>query len=197
MRFQVLAGYEETESPEFFERTNSELQKVYNAENVALYTYSTNVTEDNRRSMIKVYAESAIFKKHLAQTVRDRNFMKSADPLIARQATLLQDLGVSALNPNDYLKLKNAISAMESNFATTTVCSYTDPSDCSLALEPHIQERLAHSRDPDELAWYWREWYDKAGTPMRESFAEYIQLAEKAAHINGKLKNQTINDTPV
>lgn len=168
---------------------NSELRVIYNAENAASYKYNTNVTEDNRRSMIKVFAESAIYKKRLAQTVRDRKFIESEDPHIVRQATLLQDLGVSALNPDDYLKFKNAISAMESNFATTTVCSYTNRSDCSLALEPHIQERIAHSRDPDELAWYWREWYDKAGTPMRKNFAEYVQLAEKAAHLNGKWKN--------
>lgn len=175
----------------FFEQENAKLRERYHAEYSAAYNYNTNVTEENRRSMIAVYAESASQNKLLAQAVKSGDYADSTDPTIRRQARMLQDLGADALNPDDYLELKNAVSAMQSNYATTTVCSYTNRSDCSLTLEPHIQERLAHSRDPAELAWYWREWYDKAGTPQRENFANYVQLTRKAAHLNGKWTTRT------
>lgn len=169
----------------FFEQENSKLRERYHAEYSAAYTYNTNVTEENRRAMIVVYAESASQNKLLAQAVRAGDYAKSADSNIRRQARMLQDLGADALDPSDYLELKNAISSMQSNYATTSVCSYTNRTDCSLTLEPHIQERLANSRDPAELAWYWREWYDKAGTPMRGNFEKYVRLTRKAAHLNG------------
>lgn len=175
----------------FFEQENAKLRERYHAEYSAAYNYNTNVTEENRRSMIAVYAESASQNKLLAQAVKSGDYADSTDPTIRRQARMLQDLGADVLNPEDYLELKNAVSAMQSNYATTTVCSYTNRSDCSLTLEPHIQERLAHSRDPAELAWYWREWYDKAGTPQRENFAKYVQLTRKAAHLNGKWTTTT------
>lgn len=170
----------------FFEQENSKLRERYHAEYSAAYAYNTNVTEENRRAMIAVYADSATQNKLLAQTIRAGNYAKSEDANIRRQARMLQELGADVLDPRDYLELQNAISSMQSNYATTTVCSYTNRSDCSLTLEPHIQERLSNSRDPAELAWYWREWYDKAGTPMRENFAKYVRLTRKAANLNGK-----------
>ncbi|EDW02930.1 GH10960 [Drosophila grimshawi] len=168
----------------FFDQENSKLRERYHAEYSAAYAYNTNVTEDNRRAMIAVYAESAKQNKLLAEAVKAGEYDESEDAQIRRQARMLQDLGADALNASDYLELKNAISQMQSNYATTTVCSYTNRTDCSLTLEPHIQERLSNSRDPAELAWYWREWYDKAGTPMRENFATYVRLTRKAAHLN-------------
>ncbi|KAH8399550.1 hypothetical protein KR222_003627, partial [Zaprionus bogoriensis] len=169
----------------FFELENARLRERYHAEYLSAYEYNTNVTEANRRTMVAVYAENAPKNKLLAQSIKDGGYAQLQDANIRRQARLLQDLGADALDASDYLELKNAISSMQSNYATATVCSYANRSDCTLTLEPHIQERLSHSRDPAELAWYWREWYDKAGTPMRENFGKYVQLTRKAAHLNG------------
>ncbi|ALC38278.1 Acer [Drosophila busckii] len=169
----------------FFAKENEKLRERYHAEYSAAYAYNTNVTDENRHAMIAVYAESAAKNKLLAQACKEGNYANSSDTGVRRQARILQDLGADALNADDYLKLQNAISAMQSNYATTNVCSFRNQSDCSLTLEPHIQERLRSSRDPAELAWYWREWYDRAGTPMRNNFAEYVRLTRKAAQLNG------------
>ncbi|KAM8715398.1 hypothetical protein ACLKA7_002448 [Drosophila subpalustris] len=168
----------------FFEQENSKLRERYHAEYLASFTYNTNVTEENRQAMISAKAEGAKASKILAQAVKSGDYIHSEIPSIRRQAIMLQDLGADALDESDYLELKNAISAMQSNYATATVCSYTNRTNCSLDLEPHIQERLVNSRDPAELAWYWREWYDKAGTPMRQNFEKYVRLTRKAAHLN-------------
>lgn len=174
------------EARRFFELENEQLRRRYHEEFLSGYTYNTNVTEANRQSMIEVYARNAELNKRLAQRIKASDYAESEDANIRRQAIHLSKLGASALNPDDFLNLQNAISSMQSNYATTTVCSYANQSDCSCTLEPCIQERLSNSRDPAELAWYWREWYDKAGTPMREHFAEYVRLTRKAAHLNGE-----------
>ncbi|XP_062136108.1 angiotensin-converting enzyme-related protein [Drosophila sulfurigaster albostrigata] len=175
----------ELQARRFFDQENSKLRERYHAEYSAAYAYNTNVTEENRQAMIQVYADSARDNKLLAQAVKSGDYVKSSDASIRRQARMLQNLGADVLEASDYLELKNAISAMQSNYATTSVCSFANRSDCSLTLEPHIQERLSKSRDPAELAWYWREWYDKAGTPMRQNFGKYVRLTRKAAQLNG------------
>lgn len=45
---------------------------------------------------------------------------------------------------------------------------------------------LKTSRDPKELQYYWKEWYDKAGTPNRKHFDEYVKLRNEAARLNGE-----------
>ncbi|ALC44755.1 Acer [Drosophila busckii] len=169
----------------FFAKENEKLRERNNAEFSAAYAYSTNMTEENNRAMLSAYAESAAAKKLLAQACKEGNYANSMDTGVRRQARILQDLGMDVLNADDFLKLKSIISAMQSNYATTNVCSFRNESDCSLTLEPHIQERLANRRDPAELAWYWREWYDRTGKPMRKNFAEYVRLTRKAAQLNG------------
>jgi len=174
------------EARRFFELENEQLRRRFHEEFLSGYNYNTNVTEANRQAMIEVYARNAELNKRLAQQIKSSDYVQSEDADIRRQAEHLSKLGASALNADDYLALQNAISSMQTNYATATVCSYTNRSDCSLTLEPHIQERLSHSRDPAELAWYWREWHDKSGTPMRQNFAEYVRLTRKASQLNGK-----------
>lgn len=48
-----------------------------------------------------------------------------------------------------------------------------------------LTEILASSRNEEELRYYWLEWYNKAGTPTRESFQKYIDLNKEAAVLNG------------
>ncbi|XP_030380441.1 angiotensin-converting enzyme-related protein [Scaptodrosophila lebanonensis] len=167
----------------FFEQENEMLRQRRREEHLAAYVYNTNVTEDNRREMVAVMARNARQSKLLAKAIKEGGYQSSGNATIRRQARFLSNLGAEALDEDDYLELQNAITSMQSNYATTTVCSYIDRTNCTLTLEPHVQERLANSRDAEELAWYWREWYDKAGTPMRDNFAKYVRLTRKAAQL--------------
>uniref|UniRef100_A0A8W7P386 Angiotensin-converting enzyme n=1 Tax=Anopheles coluzzii TaxID=1518534 RepID=A0A8W7P386_ANOCL len=51
---------------------------------------------------------------------------------------------------------------MQENYAKVKVCDYRDNSKCDLALEPELTEIMATSRDPEELKYYWQQWYDAA-----------------------------------
>lgn len=46
---------------------------------------------------------------------------------------------------------------------------------------------MEKSEDPDELQYYWIEWYNKAGTTVRRKFDEYVALNKESAILNSKV----------
>lgn len=48
-----------------------------------------------------------------------------------------------------------------------------------------LQKIMAESRDYDELLFAWKGWRDSAGTVLRGDFERYVELANKAATLNG------------
>lgn len=44
---------------------------------------------------------------------------------------------------------------------------------------------MAESRDYDELLFAWKGWRDSAGKVLREDYKQYVELANKAATLNG------------
>lgn len=165
---------------------NEKLQAIRNVEYNAAYDYNINVNEENRLKMIEVQTENSKYSKQIAREIKERGFNDIQDnEEIERQIKMLGKLSVDALSTEDYNTLMNAISNMQTNYAKAKVCSYEDRTKCDLALEPEIQERIQNSRDSDELAYYWKEWYDHAGIPARDNFKTYIDLTRKSAKING------------
>lgn len=96
---------------------------------------------------------------------------------------------------------------METNYAKIRVCSFYDRANCTLQLEPgsetinimhfllnllastlnlEIESILAESEDPEELKYYWEQWYNLAGTPTKNNFATYVRLKNQAARLNSK-----------
>ncbi|KAK2150586.1 hypothetical protein LSH36_399g03005 [Paralvinella palmiformis] len=43
---------------------------------------------------------------------------------------------------------------------------------------------MANSRDWDELLWAWRGWRQSTGTKMKEKYADFVDLLNKAAIMN-------------
>lgn len=172
----------------YLARNNAQLQHRRRNEALATYAYSTNVTEENRKQMIAVSTSNANFSKTIAAELVRRRFDTVEEEDVSRQVKILKHIRFNILPEAELHEIKETISQMQSNYATSTVCSYTEPANCSLALEPHIQERLRNSRNPKELEHYWRQWYDAAGTRMKRAFGKYVQLSNKAAQMNGMLK---------
>uniref|UniRef100_A0A1A9WU14 Angiotensin-converting enzyme n=1 Tax=Glossina brevipalpis TaxID=37001 RepID=A0A1A9WU14_9MUSC len=173
------------EALRFFERENELMRLRKQKENLAAFKFSTDLTEQNRQAMTEVTVQNAKENKELAESIKKIfKYDQITDPCLKRQARIMSDIGFDVLDKEDFLNLKNAISTMHLNYASTKVCAFENPNICSLALEPHIQEKLVVSRDPEELAHYWTEWHDKAGTPMRKQFTRYVELTRTAAKLN-------------
>nr|XP_016945659.1 angiotensin-converting enzyme [Drosophila suzukii] len=175
---------EEIEAKEYLENLNKELAKRTNVATEAAWAYGSNVTAENAKKKIEVSAELAKFKKEVAGDTAKFQWRSFQSEDLKRQFKAFNKLGYAALPEADFTELLQSISAMETNYAKVKVCDYKDKSKCDLALEPEIEEVISKSRDHEKLAYFWREFYDKAGTPMRSQFERYVELSTKAAKLN-------------
>lgn len=79
---------------------------------------------------------------------------------------------------------------MVSIYNTATVCPYEEQ-NCSatsknrLTLDPDISERMATSRNFDELKYLWIQWRNESGKQMRSDYKEYVALINEVAKGNG------------
>lgn len=48
-----------------------------------------------------------------------------------------------------------------------------------------IVTRMAKSRDPDELKYYWLEWRKATGKRIRSLYEQYVELMDMTAVSNG------------
>ncbi|XP_055703500.1 angiotensin-converting enzyme-like isoform X2 [Phlebotomus papatasi] len=176
---------EEARAEQRLREINEELDRKKNINTVASWAYASNITESNLKNMNDISVETAKYYKELAAELKGFNTKDYKNEDLKRQIKKLSKLGYSSLSSEKYKELLEAITSMESNYAKVKLCSYTDPNKCDLALEPEITEILISSRDPEELKYYWKQWYDKAGTPTRESFNRYIELNREAAQLDG------------
>lgn len=108
---------------------------------------------------------------------------KDAD--LARKIKKLAKLGYTALSEEHYMEITELISDLQAHYAKVKVCDFKDREKCDLALEPDLTNVLIKSRDPEELKYYWQQWYDKAGTEVRDKYKRYLELNKEAANLNG------------
>ena len=105
------------------------------------------------------------------------------DPDLKRKFKKLTQLGDAALPKDKYTALTRAVSNMESNYAKVKICSYENRVKCNLQLDDLVHI-FASSRDPEELKYYWQEWYNKAGKPVKKDFTNYVELTNESARLN-------------
>ncbi|XP_017853861.1 angiotensin-converting enzyme [Drosophila busckii] len=175
---------EEIAAKEYLENLNKELALRTNVDTEAAWAYASNINDENEKKRNENAAELAKFLKEIAADTQKFNWRSYQSEDIKRQFKFLTKLGYAALSESDYKELLETLSSMESNYAKVKVCDFKDAKKCDLALEPEIEEIITKSRNPEELKYYWREFYDKAGTAVRPQFEKYIELNTKAAHLN-------------
>lgn len=56
-----------------------------------------------------------------------------------------------------------------------------------LCLVSDLQQIMAESRDYNELLFAWQGWRNASGRELRQDYKRYVQLANKAATLNGKV----------
>lgn len=177
---------EEIAAKEYLENLNKELAKRTNVETEAAWEYASDINDEHEKKKNEISAELAKFMKEVASDIQKFNWRSYQSEDVKRQFKMLTKLGYSALPEADYAEFLETVSAMESNFAKVKVCDYKNNTKCDLALEPEIEEIITTSRDPEELKFYWQQFYDKAGTAVRVQFERYVDLNTKAAKLNSK-----------
>jgi hypothetical protein len=56
-----------------------------------------------------------------------------------------------------------------------------------VSLVSDLQKIMAESRDYDELLFAWQGWRNASGRELRQDYKRYVQLANKAAALNGNV----------
>lgn len=182
--YSYAAVKEEIAAAEYLQNLNKAIAKHTNKETEASWNYASNINDENERIKNEVSAEVAKFMKEVSKDIQKFNWRTYESPDMRRQFKMLSKLGYAALPESEYNEYLEVMSTMESNFAKVRVCDFKDEKKCDLSLEPEIEERIRKSRDPKELEYYWRAFYDKAGTPLRATFEKYVELNTKAAKLN-------------
>lgn len=151
----------------------------------AAWAYGSNLTEFNQQRKIEASAEFAEVAKTVARELNQYDYRSFRSEDVKRRFKKLTTLDKAALPEDKFTERMEAVASMESNYAKIKLCSYRDRSNCSLTLDPEITEIMATSRDPEELKYYWVEWFDKAGKPTKPAFQKYLDLTKEMAKLNG------------
>ncbi|XP_058122441.1 angiotensin-converting enzyme-like [Anopheles ziemanni] len=148
------------------------------------WDYLSNSNDETLKRRQEGNTQIAQFFKKIAQELRQYDYNSFTDPDLKRRIKKLSYLGYSVLDEDKFKQHFDAVARMEKNFDTAKVCEYQNMLNCNFTLEQEVQERLANSRDPEELKHYWVQWYDVAGKPVRKDFDKYITLIAEAARLN-------------
>lgn len=175
----------EQEASKYVDHICEEMKMKYYESGLAKWSYETNVTEYNQKLKIKASENFAKFSKDAAVNLLQYNFKRFENATLKRLIKKLVEIDDDLLEPADYRELHHVIANMQGNYAKVKIPSYKDKSKL-VQLEPEITEIFETGTDPEELKYYWTQWYDRAGTPVKDDFFKYVELKNKAAKLNRK-----------
>lgn len=178
---------DEDEARAFVDKVCSELRVYDYITNIKRWNYESNITVHNQMLRIEADEKMAAYGKAVAKTLLEYEFKNFKNATLKRLIGILADVGDQMLEPDDYRELQSAITKMQNNYAKVKIPGFKDKS-MLLELEPEITEIFETSTDPEELKYYWTQWYDSAGTPVKDEFFKYAELKNKAARLNREFK---------
>uniref|UniRef100_A0A672ZLE5 Angiotensin-converting enzyme n=1 Tax=Sphaeramia orbicularis TaxID=375764 RepID=A0A672ZLE5_9TELE len=185
---------DELDAKAFLAQYNSTAEVVFNAYTEASWAYNTDITEGVKLH-IKLHMSAHTLEYGLkARQYDTTDFQDASTKRIIKK---LSDIERAAL-PSDQLKEYNQLlSTMETKYSVAEVCR--ENGTCH-PLDPDLQKIMAESRDYDELLFAWKGWRDSAGKILRQDYKRYVELANKAATLNGHTDNgafwRSLYETP-
>ncbi|XP_056152965.1 angiotensin-converting enzyme [Lampris incognitus] len=177
---------DELEAKKFLEEYNRTAETVWNAYTEASWAYNTDITEANKQTMLQKNLEMS--KHTLDYGVRARGFDTAdfQDPSVKRIIKKLSDIERAGLPTAELEEYNTLLSNMETKYSVAEACRADGT--CH-PLDPDLQTIMAESRDYEELLFAWRGWRDAAGKGLRGDYRRYVELANKAARLNGHTDN--------
>ncbi|XP_041779407.1 angiotensin-converting enzyme-like isoform X4 [Anopheles merus] len=171
----------ETEISQIVEWIEQRYQQTKARQTLAAWEYGSNLTEFNLSKKTKAAADFAEVAKAVAEELQQFKTDQLTNATLKRRIKKLAKLGYAVLPADQFKELLAAIASMESNYAKAKFCAYGDATKCDLSLDPELTEIFANHREPEELKYYWVQWYNATGVPVRESFQKYVELNRQAA----------------
>jgi peptidyl-dipeptidase A len=163
----------------FIEKAEAELMQLNISQQRADWVNQTFITDDTEA--ISAAAADKLIARTSELVKESKRFDRVTLPPDVRRKFLLLRLSLPMPAPAD-AKLREELTQtavwLGSSYGKGRYCPDEDPKHC-LGVDD-IEERMAKSRDPQELARYWAGW-QKVGPPMREKYARFAELSNQGA----------------
>uniref|UniRef100_A0A8C6M1T4 Angiotensin-converting enzyme n=1 Tax=Nothobranchius furzeri TaxID=105023 RepID=A0A8C6M1T4_NOTFU len=188
---------DELHAKTFLEEYNRTAEVTWNAYTEASWNYNTDLTESNKKIMLQKNLEMSKHTLKYGLKAREYDTTDFQDTSVKRIIKKLSDIERAALSSAELEEYNTLLSNMETKYSLAVVCR--DGVTCH-PLDPDLQKIMAESRDYDELLFAWKGWRDSAGKILRQDYKRYVELANKAATINGHSDNgafwRSLYETP-
>uniref|UniRef100_A0A6Q2XA23 Angiotensin-converting enzyme n=1 Tax=Esox lucius TaxID=8010 RepID=A0A6Q2XA23_ESOLU len=188
---------DELKAKAFLEEYNRTAEVVWNAYTEASWAYNTNINEENKQTMLKKNLEMSNHTLTYGKNARKYDTTDFQDNSVKRILKKLSDIERAGLPDNELVEYNNLLANMETKYSVANVCR--DNGTCH-PLDPDLQKIMAESRDYSELLFAWQGWRNASGRELRQDYKRYVQLANKAATLNGHSDNgafwRSLYETP-
>jgi peptidyl-dipeptidase A len=187
------------EAQEFVNRADTELLKLQTDASHAEWTAETDITDDTEATTALLNEQ--VTGRTLALTAESHRFDHLTLPEdVRRQIMLLQVNAPAAPKDTKLLAEQSQLAAqLTGMYGKGKFCpSGPQATDC-MGIDA-ISDKMAKSRDPEELTRLWVGWH-AVGAPMREKYARFIELQNTGArelgyHDTGELWRAGYDMTP-
>ncbi|CAL8283607.1 unnamed protein product [Merluccius merluccius] len=188
---------DELQAKQLLKEYNSTAEKVWNAYTEASWAYNTDITEEHKNAMLQANLDMSNHTLSYGLKARQYDTTDFQDGSVKRIMKKLSDIERAGLPDAELKEYNTLLSNMETKYSVAEVCK-TDGT--CLPLDPDLQKIMAESRDYDELLFAWKGWRDSAGKILRQDYKRYVELANKAATLNGHTDNgafwRSLYETP-
>ncbi|KAM4843363.1 angiotensin-converting enzyme isoform 1-T1 [Thomomys bottae] len=173
---------DEAEANKFVQEYEQTAQVVWNKYAEANWNYNTNITTENSKILMQHNMQMANHTLRYGTWARRFDVSHFQSATTKRIVKKVQDLDRAALPIKELEEYNQILLDMETAYSVASVCH--ENGTC-LQLEPDLTNMMATSRDYEQLLWVWQSWRDKVGKKILPFFPKYVELANKAARLNG------------
>uniref|UniRef100_A0A452URE9 Angiotensin-converting enzyme n=1 Tax=Ursus maritimus TaxID=29073 RepID=A0A452URE9_URSMA len=173
---------DEVEARRFVEEYDRRSQVIWNEYAEANWNYNTNITTEASKILLQKNIQMANHTFKFGTWARQFDVTNFQNASIKRMIKKIQDLERAALPAKELEEYNQILLDMETTYSVASVCH---PNGTCLQLEPDLTSLMATSRKYEDLLWAWKSWRDKVGRAILPFFPKYVELANKAARLNG------------
>ncbi|MGA2712691.1 MAG: M2 family metallopeptidase [Bryobacteraceae bacterium] len=167
------------EAQAFMDRAEAELLKIGTLQQRAGWIQETYITDDSE--LLSASENERVIARTTELINEGKRFEALNLPPDLKRKFLLLKLSLTMPAPKD-AKLREELTqiaaSLDGSYGKGKYCPGGDKEPC-LSIDD-LDERLAKSRDPKEIADLWTGWH-KVGAPMRDRYARFVELSNQGA----------------
>ena len=167
------------EARAFMDRAEAELLKISILQERSQWVQETYITDDTE--LLSASEDERVIARTTDLIDESKRFDSLKLPTDLRRKFLLLKLGLTMPAPKDAKlreELTQVAASLNGSYGKGKYCPGGDKEPC-FGIDD-LDEKLAKSRDPKEIADLWTGWH-KVGAPMRDRYARFVELSNQGA----------------